>query len=63
MLIASAIGIVVFYFLMRYLYTTAQKFRPPIGQKFKKNLKVIKILYAIAVIIQLAYLVKKVFFK
>jgi hypothetical protein len=63
MLIASVIGIVVFYFLLKYLYRTAEKFKPEIGEKFKKNFKAIKILYAIAMVIQLAYFVNKVFFK
>lgn len=62
LLIASPFGILAFYFVMKYLYRIANKAKPESGQKMKKSLKPIIIIYAIGMTIQLVYLVDKIFF-
>lgn len=60
LLIASPIGILIFYLLMRHLFKVAD--RSPNGNRMKKTLKPIIIIYAIAMTIQIISLVKSVFF-
>ena len=56
LLIALPFGILAFYFVMKYLYGVADKAKPETGQKIKKNLKPIIIIYGIGMTIQLIYL-------
>lgn len=62
LLVASPIGILAFYAVMKYLYGVADKAKPETGKKMKKSLKSIIILYSIGMTILLIYLIDKIFF-